>query len=64
MRLPQAKIKEALLRPEKLVGQEALYYFTDCYSQDAEVMPLAVKAIETLCCYTAAAPEPPTIPAG
>jgi hypothetical protein len=43
----EAKIKEALLHPEKLVRQEALLYFADCYSRDAEVMPLAIKAIET-----------------
>jgi hypothetical protein len=47
MRLPEAKIKEAIVHPEKLVRQEALHYFTDCYSRDAEVMPLAIKAIET-----------------
>jgi hypothetical protein len=46
MRLPEAKIKEAIVHPEKLVRQEALLYFTDCYSRDAEVMPLAIKAIE------------------
>jgi len=47
MRLPEAKIKEAIVHPEKLVRREALLYFTDCYSRDAEVMPLAIKAIET-----------------
>src|SRR5262249_2576140 len=31
----------------KLVRQEALLYFADCYSRDAEVLPLAIKAIET-----------------
>jgi SEC-C motif len=47
MRLPEAKIKEAILHPEKAVRQEALLYFTDCHSLDPEVMPLAIKAIET-----------------
>ena len=47
MRLPEAKIKEAIVHPEKLVRQEALLYFTDCYSRDSEVMPLAIKAVET-----------------
>lgn len=47
MRLPEAKIKEAILHPEKLVRQEALHYFADCFRQDAEVMHLAIKAIET-----------------
>lgn len=30
MRLPEAKIKGAILHPEKLVRQEALLYFADC----------------------------------
>jgi hypothetical protein len=47
MRLPESKIREAIIHPEKLVRQEALLYFTDCHSRDAEVMPLAIKAIET-----------------
>jgi hypothetical protein len=47
MRLPEAKIKEALAHPDKLVRQEALLYFADCHSRDAEVMPLAIKAVET-----------------
>src|SRR5262249_61140418 len=47
MRLPEVKIKEAILHPAKLVRKEALLYFADCYSRDAEVMPLAIKAIET-----------------
>jgi hypothetical protein len=47
MRLPETKIKEAILHPEKLVRQEALLYFAESYSRDAEVMPLAIKAIET-----------------
>jgi len=47
MRLPDTKIKDAIGYPEKLVRQEALLYFADCYGRDAEVMPLAIKAIET-----------------
>jgi hypothetical protein len=47
MRLPETKIKEAIVHPEKLVRQEALLYFAGCYSRDAEVMPLAIKTIET-----------------
>ena len=47
MRLPETKIKEAILHPDKLVRQEALLYFSECYSRDTEVMPLAIKAIET-----------------
>lgn len=45
-RLPEAKIKEAIFHPEKLVRQEALAYFTDCYSRDTEVMPLVIRAIQ------------------
>jgi hypothetical protein len=47
MRLPEAKVKEAIVHPDKLVRQEALLYFTECHSRDAEVMPLAIRAIET-----------------
>jgi hypothetical protein len=47
MRLSETKIKEAIVHPEKLVRQEALLYFAGSYSRDAEIMPLAVKAIET-----------------
>jgi hypothetical protein len=47
MRLAETKIKEAIVHPEKLVRQEALLYFADSYSRDAEVMALAIQAIET-----------------
>jgi hypothetical protein len=47
MRLPEAKVREVLVHPDKLVRQEALLYFADCYSRDVEVMPVAIKAIET-----------------
>src|SRR4051812_1279192 len=47
MRLPEAKIKEAILHAEKLVRQDSLRYFTESFSSDTEVMPLAIKAIET-----------------
>jgi hypothetical protein len=47
MRLPEAKIREAIVHPEKLARQEALNYFADCFSRDAEVMPAAIHAIET-----------------
>jgi hypothetical protein len=46
MRLPEAKIKEAILHPEKIVRNKALTYFADSYSQDPEIMPLAIKAME------------------
>jgi SEC-C motif len=47
MRLCEAKIKDAILHPEKLVRHEALHYFAVSFSRDPEVMPLAIKAIET-----------------
>src|SRR5208282_3039565 len=47
MRLPEARIKQAILHPDMIVRQAALLYFTHCYSRDAEVMPLGIKAIET-----------------
>ncbi len=47
MRLPEAKVKQAILHPEKLARQEVLLYFADCHSRDEEVLPLAIKAIET-----------------
>jgi SEC-C motif len=47
MRLPEAKIKEAILHPEKIARNRAVSYFADCYSRDPEVMPLAIKAMET-----------------
>ena len=37
MRLPEAKIKEAIAHPERLVRQEALRYFAGCHSRDAWV---------------------------
>jgi len=47
MRLPESKIKEAIVHPDRLARHEALLYFAGCYSRDVEVMPLAIKAIET-----------------
>jgi hypothetical protein len=47
MRLPEAEVREAIAHPERLVRQEALRYFAECYSRDAEVMPLVIQAIET-----------------
>src|SRR4051812_10128019 len=45
IRLPEAKIKQALLYPDKLVRHEALVYFTECFSRDTEVMPLVIQAL-------------------
>jgi hypothetical protein len=46
MRLPEEKIKEAVLHPERQVRQLAVEYFSDCFSRDPSVMPLAIRAIE------------------
>ena len=46
MRFPEAKIKEAILHPEKLARQEAVNYFSNCFSRDTDVMPLAIQAVE------------------
>jgi hypothetical protein len=46
MRLAEARIKEAIVHPEKLARQEALHYFSKCFNLDPEVMPLAIQAIE------------------
>lgn len=47
MRMSEAKIKEAILHPEKMVRDVALAYFTESFSRDVEVMPIAIEAIET-----------------
>lgn len=46
LRLPEAKIKAALLNPETIVREEVLRYFTDAYSRDPEVMPIVIQAVE------------------
>ena len=46
MRLPESKIKDAFLHPERDVRQFVLHYFSDSFSRDPEVMPLAIRAIE------------------
>ncbi len=47
MRLPESKIKEAILHPEEEVRLTAVSYFADAYSQDESVMPLVIQAVET-----------------
>jgi hypothetical protein len=46
MRLPEAKIKQAILHPEEEVRLTAVSYFADLRSSDPEVMPLVIEAIE------------------
>ena len=46
MRLPESKIKEAILHPELEIRQRAIHYFAKSYSTDCSVMPLVITAAE------------------
>ncbi len=46
MRLPEAKIKQAILHPESEVRLTAVDYFAGSESCDPEVMPLVIQAVE------------------
>ena len=46
MRLPTDQIKAAILHPDRIVRDVALYYFTDSFSQDHTIMPLVIQAVE------------------
>ena len=46
MRLPEAKIKQAILNPELDIRERAIRYFSVCYSDDEGVVPLVIQAIE------------------
>lgn len=45
MRLPESKIKEALLHPDFMVRQLALEYFGQAYRRDADLVPLVRQAV-------------------
>jgi hypothetical protein len=47
MRLTESKIKAAIQHPEEEVRLTALRYFTASLNNDASVMPLVIKAVET-----------------
>ena len=47
MRLPEAKIKEAILHPDPEIRDRATSYFAQSYSPDPSLMPLVIKAVET-----------------
>lgn len=47
MRFPEAKIKDAILRPEVAFRERAVRYFSDSFSQDPDVTARVVKAVET-----------------
>jgi hypothetical protein len=46
MRLPEAKIKAAILHSEEEVRLVAVRYFADSRSPDASIMPLVIQAVE------------------
>jgi hypothetical protein len=46
MRLPESKIKAAILHPEEEVRLTALAYFADSYTTDESLMPLVIEAVE------------------
>jgi len=46
MRLPESKIKSAILHPNEDVRLTAVGYFSDAYSEDQTVMPLVIEAVE------------------
>lgn len=47
MRLPDAKIKEAILHADPDIRDRAATYFAKSYSHDPSIMPLASRAVET-----------------
>ena len=47
MRLPEPKIKAAILHPEEEVRGTAVSYFSGSFSQDTTIMPLVIQAVET-----------------
>jgi len=46
MRLPEDKIKEAILHPDPDLRSRAVHYFSKSYSQDPSIMPLVIQAVE------------------
>ena len=46
MRLSEEIIKRAILHPQLEIRQRAVRYFSDCYSEDAGVVPLVIQAVE------------------
>src|SRR6267154_1533845 len=47
VRLPESKIKEAILHPEIEIRSRATSYFAKSFSSDLSIMPLVIKAVET-----------------
>ena len=47
MRFPEAKVKEAILRPDLEIRARAVYYFARSFSPDPAIMPLVIQAVQT-----------------
>jgi hypothetical protein len=47
VRLPESKIKEAMLHPDIEIRCRATRYFAKSFSPDVSIMPLVIKAVET-----------------
>ena len=47
MRLTTDQVKQGILHPEQLVRDVALRHFTESFSPDPTIMPLAIQAIQT-----------------
>ncbi len=47
MRLPEDKIKQAILDPDGEIREGATRYFAGSYRPDPSIMPIAIKAVET-----------------
>ena len=46
MRLAEEQIKRGILHPEQMVRDVALRYFSQSFSDDPTIMPLAIEDIE------------------
>ncbi len=46
MRLPEEKIKQAILHPQLEIRQRAVRYFSVCRSEDEGVVPLVIQAVD------------------
>ena len=46
MRLTQEQIQRGILYPEQMVRDVAMRYFSESFSDDPTVMPLAIEAVE------------------
>ena len=46
MRLSEERIKQAILHPQLDIQQRAVRYFSECYSEDEDVVPLVIQAVK------------------